>query len=139
MPASRSGRYTPAERAPTTRLQVMGEISSILGMEHPTLGRPTSSQQLYRLGSTVNKARTKGSGMDSCGTGTSLINSAIHLLGPQNTGRMSSSGMLHRLVLRIDVSEECSASIIRVKRIVQLGTLAATSNRRTLRRNTKCS
>jgi hypothetical protein len=37
----------------------------------------------------------------------------------------------------IDVSEELSASIIKVIRIGELGTLAITSNRRTLRRNTK--
>jgi hypothetical protein len=44
---------------------------------------------------------------------------------------MPSSGMLHRVVLvRIDVSEECIASIIRVTRIGELGTtLAVTSNR----------
>jgi hypothetical protein len=34
-----------------------------------------------------------------------------------------------------DVSEELSAPIIRVTRIGELGTLAVTSNRRTLRRN----
>jgi hypothetical protein len=53
---------------------------------------------------------------------------------------MASSGMLRRVVLvRTDVSEELSASFIRVTRIRELGTtLALTSNRRTLRRNTKC-
>jgi hypothetical protein len=47
-----------------------------------------------------------------------------------------SSGMLrHVALVRIDVSEETSASFIRVTRICELGTtLAATSNRRTLRR-----
>jgi hypothetical protein len=35
-----------------------------------------------------------------------------------------------------DVSEELSASIIRVTRIGEVGTLAVTGNRRTLRRNT---
>jgi hypothetical protein len=51
---------------------------------------------------------------------------------------MASSGMLHRVVLaRTDVSEN-SASFIRVTRIGELGTtLAVTSNRRKLRRNTK--
>jgi hypothetical protein len=50
---------------------------------------------------------------------------------------MSSSGMLRRLALvRTDVSEEVSASFIRVIRISELGTtLAVTSNRRTLRRS----
>jgi hypothetical protein len=44
--------------------------------------------------------------------------------------------MLRRVVLvRIDVSEKRSASIIRLTRIDDLGTLAVTSNRRTLRRN----
>jgi hypothetical protein len=45
--------------------------------------------------------------------------------------------MLRRVALvRTDVSEEPSASFIRVKIICELGTtLAATSNRRTLRRN----
>jgi hypothetical protein len=48
--------------------------------------------------------------------------------------RMASSGMLHRVALvRTDVSEELSASFIRVTRIGELGTtLAVTSNRRTL-------
>jgi hypothetical protein len=47
--------------------------------------------------------------------------------------------MLHRVALvRTDVSEELSASIIRVARIGELGTtLAVTNNRRTLRRHTK--
>jgi hypothetical protein len=52
---------------------------------------------------------------------------------------MESSGMLRRVALvRTDVPEELSASFIRVTRIGDLGTtLAVTSNRRTLRRNTK--
>jgi hypothetical protein len=47
--------------------------------------------------------------------------------------------MLRRVALVItDVSEELSASIIRVTRIGELGIkLALTSNRRTLRRNTR--
>jgi hypothetical protein len=48
---------------------------------------------------------------------------------------MVSSGMLRSLaaLVRTDVSEELSASFIRVKRIGELGTTqAATSNRRTL-------
>jgi hypothetical protein len=47
--------------------------------------------------------------------------------------------MLRRVALeRTDVSEELSASFIRVTRIGELGTmLAVTSNRRTLRRNTR--
>jgi hypothetical protein len=53
--------------------------------------------------------------------------------------RIASSGMIRRVALkRTDVSEEISVSIIRVTRIGELGkTLAVTSNRRTLRRNTK--
>jgi hypothetical protein len=48
---------------------------------------------------------------------------------------MAYSGMLHRLTLvRTDVSKELSASIIRVTRIGELGTLAVTSNRRSLPR-----
>jgi hypothetical protein len=52
---------------------------------------------------------------------------------------MASSGMLRRVALvRIDVSEELIASFIRVTRIGELGTtLDITSNRRTLRINTK--
>jgi hypothetical protein len=52
---------------------------------------------------------------------------------------MASSGMLRRVALvRTDVSEELRASFIRVTRIGELGTtLAVTSSRRTLRRNTK--
>jgi hypothetical protein len=46
--------------------------------------------------------------------------------------------MLHRVALvRTDVPEELSASIIRVTKINELGTLAVSSNRHTLRRNTK--
>jgi hypothetical protein len=53
--------------------------------------------------------------------------------------RMACSGMLRRVALvRTPVSGELSASIIRVKRIGELGTtLAVTSNRHKLRRNTK--
>jgi hypothetical protein len=48
--------------------------------------------------------------------------------------RIASSVMLHRADLELtDVSEELSACIIRVTRIGDLGTLAVTSNRRTLR------
>jgi hypothetical protein len=52
---------------------------------------------------------------------------------------MASSGMLRPVVLvRTDDSKELSASFIRVTRIGELGTtLALTSNRRTLLRNTK--
>jgi hypothetical protein len=52
--------------------------------------------------------------------------------------RMVSSWMLHRVALvRTDISEELSASFIRVTRINELGTtLAVTSNRCMLRRNT---
>jgi hypothetical protein len=52
---------------------------------------------------------------------------------------MPSSGMLHRVALvTTDVSEELSAFIIRVTKLGELGTtLAITSNRRTLQRNTK--
>jgi hypothetical protein len=49
------------------------------------------------------------------------------------------SGLLHRVALvRTDVSEEPGASFIMVTKIGELGTTqAATSNRHTLRRNTK--
>jgi DNA-binding TFAR19-related protein (PDSD5 family) len=48
-------------------------------------------------------------------------------------------GLLHRVALvRTDVSEELSASIIRVARIGELEiTIAVTSNRRMLRRATR--
>jgi hypothetical protein len=46
--------------------------------------------------------------------------------------------LCHVALVRTDVSEELSASIIRLTRIGELGTtLAVTSNRCTLRRNTK--
>jgi hypothetical protein len=50
---------------------------------------------------------------------------------------MASSGKLRRMALvRTDVSEERSASLIKVTRIDELGTtLAVTSNRLPLRRN----
>jgi hypothetical protein len=53
---------------------------------------------------------------------------------------MASSGMLGYVALiRTDVSEELSASFIRVTRIGELGTmLAVTSNQHMLQRNTKC-
>jgi hypothetical protein len=53
---------------------------------------------------------------------------------------MAFPGMLCRVdLVRTDFSEELSASIIRMTRIGELGTtLAVTSNRRTLRRNTEC-
>jgi hypothetical protein len=52
---------------------------------------------------------------------------------------MVSTGLLRRVAhVRTDVTEEPGASFIRVTKIGELGTtLAATSNRRTLRRNTK--
>jgi hypothetical protein len=52
---------------------------------------------------------------------------------------MASSGILRRVgLVRIDVSEELSASFIRVTRIDELGTtLAVTSNRRTLLRSVR--
>jgi hypothetical protein len=54
---------------------------------------------------------------------------------------MASSGMLRRVALvRTDVSEELSAPVIRMTRTSELGTtLAVTSNRRTLGRNTNCT
>jgi hypothetical protein len=50
---------------------------------------------------------------------------------------MSSSGMLRRVTLvRTDVSEDYIVFIVRVTRSGEIGYLIATSNRRTLRRNT---
>jgi hypothetical protein len=63
----------------------------------------------------------------------------IYRLKYLKSWRMASSGMLPRVVLvRTDFSEELSASFIRVTRNGELGTtLAVTSNRGKLRRNTK--
>jgi hypothetical protein len=54
---------------------------------------------------------------------------------------MMPSGMLRRVALvRTDVSEELSASFIRVTRLGELGTtLAVSSNRRTLRASSVAS
>jgi hypothetical protein len=53
---------------------------------------------------------------------------------------MPSSWLLcHVAHLRTDVSEECIAAIIRVRRIVELGTLSVTSNQSKLRRNTRAT
>jgi hypothetical protein len=45
--------------------------------------------------------------------------------------------LLHMALVRTDISEDLGASIIRVTRLGEVGTLAVTSNRRMLRRNTK--
>jgi hypothetical protein len=68
----------------------------------------------------------------------SIFHEFLNLLNSVDQWRMASSGMLRRVALaRTNVSEELSASFIRVTRIGELGTtLAATSNRRTLRKNT---
>jgi hypothetical protein len=60
-----------------------------------------------------------------------------HIILERQLSRMVSSGMLRRVALvRTEVSEEPSASLIRVTRIGELETTqAATSNRRMLRRN----
>jgi hypothetical protein len=53
----------------------------------------------------------------------------------EELSRMPSSGMLRCVAfVRTDVSDELSASIIWVTRVVELRTLVITSNRRTLRR-----
>jgi hypothetical protein len=60
-----------------------------------------------------------------------------HNFEPHMLGRMAYSGMLHRVALvRTDVSEDRSDSIIRVTIIGELGTVAVTNNRRMLRSNT---
>jgi hypothetical protein len=58
-------------------------------------------------------------------------------MGAENILGMAYSGILRRVALvRTDVREEFSASIIRVTRIGELGKmLAITDNRRTLQRN----
>jgi hypothetical protein len=49
------------------------------------------------------------------------------------SGSHGSAGMLrHVALVRTDVSEECTASIITVNKTSELGTLAVTSNRMTL-------
>jgi hypothetical protein len=52
---------------------------------------------------------------------------------------MPSSEILRRVALVMtDVSEDRRASVLRVTRIGELGTLAVNTNRRTLRKNTIC-
>jgi hypothetical protein len=86
----------------------------------------------YRLGASI--AESTGEQKEEvpagwCTTGEGMNERLI---------RMVSSGMLRRVALvRTDVPEEPGASYIRVTRIGELGTQAATSNRRTLRRNIK--
>jgi hypothetical protein len=72
---------------------------------------------------------------------TAMTFQVERLLEPTLCRRMVSSGLLRRVALvRKDVSEEPGASFIRVTKIVELGTTqAATSNQRTLRRNTNKS
>jgi hypothetical protein len=75
-------------------------------------------------------------------TSVSLSTHSFHqpLHNHHHLSRKVSSGMLRRVALvRTDVSEEPGASFIRVTRIGELGrTQVATSNRRTLRKNTMC-
>jgi hypothetical protein len=82
-------------------------------------------------------AGTGGSAMEQLQGGSQPAGRKHH--APPGACTMTSSWMLRRVALvRTDVSEELSASIIRVTRIGELGTtLDVTSNRRTLRRNTK--
>jgi hypothetical protein len=62
----------------------------------------------------------------------------MNILSDPNPNRVS--GMLrHVAVVRSHVSEERSASVIKVTKIGEIWTLAVTSNRRTLRRNTHSS
>jgi hypothetical protein len=75
-------------------------------------------------------------------TGTEYVvwrSPLCNFLQPPIIWRMAYSGMLRRVaLLRTDISEEPSASFIRLTKIGELGTTpAATSNRRTLRRNSK--
>jgi hypothetical protein len=66
---------------------------------------------------------------DTCNSSADMWLRAAKL----NYRRMPSTGMLRRVALvGTDISEEQSVSIIRVTRIGELGTLAVTSNRRTL-------
>jgi hypothetical protein len=68
-----------------------------------------------------------------------VFSSAVEKRRNEYIQRIVSSGMLRRVALvSTDVSEELSASFIRMARIGELGTtLAVASNRRRLRRNTK--
>jgi hypothetical protein len=82
----------------------------------------------------IVRSRTKGHGvfffcLFLCAS------SVVICLDDDKQWTVASSGMLRRVaVVRTDVLEELSSSIIRVTRISELGTtLAVTSNRRTLR------
>jgi hypothetical protein len=71
-----------------------------------------------------------------------LVNKNLHQIGGNSIfillTDLVSSGLLRRVALvRTDVSDEPGASFIRVTKISELGTTqVATSNRRTLRRDT---
>jgi hypothetical protein len=59
---------------------------------------------------------------------SSCSHARFSVFQPAITGRMASSGMLrHMALVRTDISEELSASIIRVTRIAELGTVAVTA------------
>jgi hypothetical protein len=77
-----------------------------------------------------------GNGLGQCHRLTRYTSTARLVTDGLAARRMPSSGMLRRVaVVRTGVSEELSASMIRLTRSGELGTtLAVTSNRRTLER-----
>jgi hypothetical protein len=103
----------------------------------------TYNEELHGSGSSLSTVRMVGPMRRRCNGHVARMQARTNAYmmfvlkpdGKKPIGRMASSGMLRRVALvRTDVSEELTASFIRVTRIGELGTtLAITSNLRIVR------